>query len=140
MQTRVVVVRIVRNNAASLVTAGVAGGGSADLCAGGTLLLQASAMRPDPVRRLANATTVPQTYAYLWTVRGDGLNQAQATSPTPDGRLSVVLIGYHQPVELTLFDALGHTVTYQSVAGRYPTNGPYRRRGRSVYAPGTHRC
>ena len=82
VQTRVVIVRIVRNNAASLATAGVAGGGSADLCAVGTLVLQASAMRPDSVRRLANATTVPQTYAYLWTVRGDGLTQAQATSPT----------------------------------------------------------
>ncbi|MFC6221757.1 T9SS type A sorting domain-containing protein [Hymenobacter artigasi] len=82
VQTRVVIVRVVRNNAASLATAGVAGGGSADLCAGGTLVLQASAMRPDSVRRLANATTVPQTYAYLWTVRGDGLTQAQATSPT----------------------------------------------------------
>lgn len=228
MQTRVVVVRIVRNNAASLVTARVAGGGSADLCAGGTLLLQASAMRPDSVRRLANATTVPQTYAYLWTVRGDGLNQAQATSPTisvaptrtsrynlavapitgfgtgcgdttsvlvrvlpaaaapvvtrngllltssnatartfivtangsysvqtlvaastlgsclspfspaqtvlsaqralagtslnvvpnptPDGRLSIILTGYHQPVELTLFDGLGRTVAHQLVA------------------------
>ncbi|MBH8559228.1 T9SS type A sorting domain-containing protein [Hymenobacter negativus] len=82
VQTRVVVVRVVRNNAASLVTAGVAGGGSADLCAGGTLVLQANAMRPDSVRRLSNNTTVPQTYAYLWTVRGDGLNQAQATSAT----------------------------------------------------------
>jgi hypothetical protein len=247
VQTRVVVIRIVRNNAASLVTAGVAGGGSADLCAGGTLVLQANAMRPDSVRRLATATTVPQTYAYLWTVRGDGLPQAQATSatisvaptrtsryslavsplsgfgsscgdttsvlvrvlpaaaapvvtrsglvltssyatgnrwyrdglpiagatartltvttngaysvqalvaasnlgsclspfsaaqtvlsaqralagsslsvvpnPTPDGRISVILTGYSQPVELTLFDALGRTVAHKSVATPNP--------------------
>ncbi|MDB5268678.1 MAG: gliding motility-associated C-terminal protein [Hymenobacter sp.] len=247
VQTRVVVVRIVRNNAASLVTAGVAGGGSADLCAGGTLVLQANAMRPDSVRRLSNNTTVPQTYAYQWTVRGDGLNQAQATSatisvaptrtsryslavspitgfgtncgdttsvlvrvlpataapvvtrnglvltssyatgnqwyrdglpiagatartltvtangaysvqtlvaastlgsclspfsaaqtvlsaqralagsslsvvpnPTPDGRISVVLTGYHQPVELTVFDALGRTIAHKSVTTPNP--------------------
>ena len=82
VQTRVVVVRIVPGTPASVTTAGIVGGTSADVCAGASLLLQGQAIRPDSVRRLATNTTVAQTYGYQWTVRGNGLNANQATSPS----------------------------------------------------------
>ncbi|MDB5236427.1 MAG: C-terminal target protein [Hymenobacter sp.] len=41
-------------------------------------------------------------------------------NPTPDGRFSVVLTGYHQPIQLKVFDALGRTVAQGSVPAPNP--------------------
>jgi hypothetical protein len=44
-----------------------------------------------------------------------GTSLSVVPNPSPDGRFSVVLTGYHQPVELTVFDALGRVVGHVSV-------------------------
>ena len=79
VQNRVVLIRIVQRNPATVVAAGITSS-AAEVCAGASVLLQARDLRPDSVRRLATNSTVAQTYAYRWTVRGDGLAAGQASS------------------------------------------------------------
>ncbi|WP_345055460.1 T9SS type A sorting domain-containing protein [Hymenobacter glaciei] len=79
VQNRVVLIRVVRRNPAAVAAAGITSS-AAEVCAGASVLLQARDLRPDSVRRLASNTTVAQTYAYRWTVRGDGLAANQASS------------------------------------------------------------
>ena len=49
-----------------------------------------------------------------------GASLSVVPNPTPDGRLSVVLTGYHQPIELTVLDALGRTVGQAAIASPNP--------------------
>jgi hypothetical protein len=79
VQNRVVVIRVVQRNPANVAAGGIISSAS-EVCAGASVLLQARAMRPDSVRRLANNTTVLQTYSYRWSVRGDGLDAAQVNN------------------------------------------------------------
>jgi len=76
VQTRVVVIRVLKGNRALIN----APNGTALCAAGGSLTLQGQSLRPDSVRRVALNTTVAQSYTYTWTVRGNGLNAAQANT------------------------------------------------------------
>ena len=49
-----------------------------------------------------------------------GTSLSVAPNPTPDGHLNVLLTGYHEPVELTLFDALGRIIGWTAVATPNP--------------------
>ncbi|WP_210519242.1 T9SS type A sorting domain-containing protein [Hymenobacter terricola] len=49
-----------------------------------------------------------------------GTSLSVVPNPTPNGRFSVILTGYSQPVELTVLDALGRTVAHASVATPNP--------------------
>ena len=49
-----------------------------------------------------------------------GTSPSVVPNHTPNGRLSMVLTGYNQPVELMLFDALGRTVARKSVTHPAP--------------------
>ena len=49
-----------------------------------------------------------------------GTSLSVAPNPTPDGHLNVLLTGYHEPVELTLFDALGRIIGQTAVATPNP--------------------
>jgi hypothetical protein len=49
-----------------------------------------------------------------------GASLSVVPNPTPDGRLSVVLTGYRQPIELTVLDALGRTVSQAAIASPNP--------------------
>ncbi|MDB5268679.1 MAG: C-terminal target protein [Hymenobacter sp.] len=49
-----------------------------------------------------------------------GSSLSVVPNPTSDGRLSVVLTGYHQPIELTVLDALGRTVSHATIASPNP--------------------
>jgi hypothetical protein len=80
-QNRVIVIQVRRSMRAAIALAGSpAPVRAVNLPIGSTLALRALALRPDSVRRLATGTTMAQTYAYQWRVRGNGLNLAQATS------------------------------------------------------------
>ena len=49
-----------------------------------------------------------------------GTRLSVAPNPTPDGRLTVTLTGYAQPVALTVFDALGRRVASTILATPNP--------------------
>ena len=49
-----------------------------------------------------------------------GSSLSVVPNPTPTGRFSVVLTGYHQPVTITVFDALGRTVGRAFIAAPAP--------------------
>ena len=70
-QNRVVVIRILRGNfataAATVGSPGIGGQTPASVCPGGSIILQGNVLRPDSIRRLANNTTVVQTYGFQWT-------------------------------------------------------------------------
>ena len=78
LQNRVIVIRVLRGNFAS--AAAVAGNsgignttpGSSAICAGGSISLRGSVIRPDSVRQVLTNTTQPQVYTYQWSVVGSG--------------------------------------------------------------------
>ena len=49
-----------------------------------------------------------------------GTSLSVVPNPTPDGHLNVLLTGYHERVELTLFDALGRTIGHAVVPAPNP--------------------
>ena len=81
-QNRVIVIKVLpKSTRLAIVAAGATGHTPvATIPLGSTLALAGSVLRPDSVRRLATGITVAQIYSYRWTVRGDGLNAAQATN------------------------------------------------------------
>ena len=81
-QNRVIVIKVLpKSTRLAIVAAGATGHTPvATIPLGSTLALAGSVLRPDSVRRLATGITVAQIYSYQWTVRGNGLNAAQATN------------------------------------------------------------
>ena len=86
LQNRVIVIRILRGNFASAVAVAGSSGignttpGSAAICAGGSISLRGSVVRPDSVRQVATSTTQGQVYAYQWSVVGGGNGLPAATN------------------------------------------------------------
>ena len=82
VQNRVIVIRVRKGNfATALATVGATGLPNVTpvtLCSG-ALSLQATVVRPDSVRRLAQNISVLQTYAFRWTLlTGNGFDPATA--------------------------------------------------------------
>ncbi|MBF9221914.1 T9SS type A sorting domain-containing protein [Hymenobacter ruricola] len=72
IQNRVVVIRIVKGNAATAAATGIGGATLPAICAGGSLTLQGNVQRPDSIRRIATNTTQAQQYFFQWTVAPGG--------------------------------------------------------------------
>lgn len=79
VQTRVVIIRVLRGNTATAAAVagfpGIGGQTPASICLGGMLSLQGNVLRPDSIRRIATNTTQAQVYSFQWTanVGGNGL-------------------------------------------------------------------